>query len=94
MDNVACYGSEDKLTDCTFNTETSEDVHNNDIWVKCSSVTEKDISTTSSEQEKSTGLIIPLVAVCVLLLVMVVIISVLCLYMCKRGTKTRSGTDR
>ena len=110
MDNVACYGSEDKLIDCTFNTETSEDVHSNDIWVKCSSVTEKSMSTTnntgltiptekgistaSSEQEKSTGLIIPLVAVCVLLLVMVVIISVLCLYVCKRGTKTRSGTDR
>ena len=93
MDNVACYGSEDKLIDCTFKTETSKGVHTN-IWIECSSVTEKSMSTTNIEQKNNTALIIPLVTVCVLLLVMVVINSVLCLYVCKRGTKTRSGTDR
>ena len=35
MDNVACYGSEDKLTDCTYHTDTSEDVHKDDIWINC-----------------------------------------------------------
>ena len=35
MDNVACYGSEDRLTDCTYHTDTSEDTHDNDIWIIC-----------------------------------------------------------
>ena len=35
MDNVACYGSEEKLLDCAHDTDTIEDVHNNDVWVKC-----------------------------------------------------------
>ena len=35
MDNVACYGSEDKLIDCSYHTDTTEDNHNNDIWIEC-----------------------------------------------------------
>ena len=35
MDNVACYGSEDKLIDCTYHTDTTEDDHSNDIWINC-----------------------------------------------------------
>ena len=31
MDNVACYGSEDKLADCNYHTDTTEDKHKNDI---------------------------------------------------------------
>ena len=92
MDNVACYGSEDKLTDCTFNTQTSEDVHNNDIWIECSSVIGTSMSTINNE-ENNTALIISLVAVCGLLLVLVVISSVVCLCKCKRSP-TRSDTVR
>ena len=35
MDNVACYGSEQKLIDCTYHTDTTEDRHSNDIWINC-----------------------------------------------------------
>ena len=35
MDNVACYGSEERLLDCTHDTDTIGDVHYKDIWVKC-----------------------------------------------------------
>ena len=35
MDNVACYGTESKLVDCTYHTDTSEDKHSGDIWINC-----------------------------------------------------------
>ena len=35
MDNVACYGSEEKLIDCSYRTETSEGGHGDDVWIKC-----------------------------------------------------------
>ena len=60
MDTVACYGSEDKLTDCTYHTDTSEDVHNEDIWINCntiSSVTspsQQPTSSTNNEQSNPT----------------------------------------
>ena len=47
MDNVACQGSEAKLIDCTYHTDTSEDKHSDDIWVKCS------IQSASSSQDNA-----------------------------------------
>ena len=35
MDNVACFGSEEKLIDCSYDTDTSEDDHSADIRVHC-----------------------------------------------------------
>jgi hypothetical protein len=35
VNNVACYGSEDKLIDCNYHTDTTEDDHSNDIWINC-----------------------------------------------------------
>ena len=46
MDNVACYGSEERLLDCAHDTDTIGDVHNNDIWVKC--ISASDVSTSKS----------------------------------------------
>ena len=37
MDTVACYGSETKLIECSYHTDTSEDAHSEDVWVKCGS---------------------------------------------------------
>ena len=39
MDNVACYGTESKLIDCTYHTDTSEDEHSEDIWINCGTPT-------------------------------------------------------
>ena len=36
MDNVGCYGTEAKLTDCAYDTDTSEDTHYGDVWIDCS----------------------------------------------------------
>ena len=54
MDAVGCYGTESKLIDCTFHTDTSEDSHSGDIWIDCGS------STTSApdrnnDNDKSDG---------------------------------------
>ena len=46
MDNVACYGSEERLLDCAHDTDTVGDVHN-DIWVKCLSAS--DVSKSLSK---------------------------------------------
>ena len=53
MDDVACYGSEDKLTDCTYHTDTSEDVHDEDIWINCNP-TQQPTSLTTNDQSNPT----------------------------------------
>ena len=37
MDNVGCFGTEAKLIDCAYHTDTSEDRHSDDIWMDCMS---------------------------------------------------------
>ena len=51
MDNVGCYGTEARLTDCAYDMDTisddytydddysSEDTHYGDVWIDCSSST-------------------------------------------------------
>ena len=34
MDNVVCFGSEDKLIDCSYHSDTSENDHSTDIRVQ------------------------------------------------------------
>ena len=53
MDTVACYGTEDKLTDCTYHTDTSEDMHNEDIWINCNP-TQQPTSVTNNDQSNPT----------------------------------------
>ena len=40
MDNLACFGTEEKLIDCAHDTDTIEDVHDNDVWIKCRSISD------------------------------------------------------
>ena len=49
MDNVACYGLEDKLVECNYHTDTTEDDHSNDIWINC------DTTEQSNEQLQLTA---------------------------------------
>ena len=37
MDNVGCYGTEEKLIDCSYHTDTSGDRHSGDVWIDCGS---------------------------------------------------------
>ena len=48
MDNVACYGLEDKLIHCSFDTDTSEDDHINDVWVNCNITGMKEETTSET----------------------------------------------
>ena len=35
MDNVACTGSELRLLDCSYDSDTSDDTHAEDVGVRC-----------------------------------------------------------
>ena len=47
LDNVACYGSEERLIDCFYHMDTTEDKHNSDIWINCET-TDHSTSRTSA----------------------------------------------
>ena len=55
MDNVACYGNESKLIDCTYHTDTSEDEHSEDIWINCGMPAPTSISTRISDCRTTTS---------------------------------------
>ena len=50
MDNIGCQGTENKLIECGYHTDTSEDSHSGDIWIDCSdsSITTNDELMSSS----------------------------------------------
>ena len=57
IDNVACYGNEDKLIDCTYHTDTSEfeDDHSDDIWLDCKNSTTTSTDSTTTESSGQAG---------------------------------------
>ena len=72
MDNVACYGSESQLLDCTHHTDTSEDVHSEDIWVNCDAKDSSDDSLRSDIKQNSASSTVALtvaLAVCLLVII-------------------------
>ena len=77
MDSVACYGSEDKLINCTYNTDTTAGGRLNQIWIQCDIKSE----STSSNEKKSTSttsvaaLALSLIALGISVLVMVFLIG-------------------
>ena len=84
IDNVACYGSEDKLIDCAYHTDTSEDTHAGDIWIDCSSSTVTSTATSASRSSDhthadngkiDTAVIVAVIAAVIGLLALVIIIA-------------------
>ena len=49
IDNVACYGLEDKLIDCTYHTDTTGEEHINDIWINCNATSNTHVVINHSE---------------------------------------------
>ena len=47
MDNVGCYGTEAKLTDCAYHRETSDDHNSGVVWIDCSTAEHSESSTES-----------------------------------------------
>ena len=77
MDNVACRGTEERLTDCSYNTDTSEDTLSQDIWIDCSSVSSVDTNREGSMRAGTvtTELAVALVALTVSLLMSVSLVG-------------------
>ena len=88
LDNVACHGTEDKLIDCTYHTDTSEDSHSDDIWIDCSNTSIKAETNSNdgiaSGKVSDTGLIVAMVA---LILSISVIVALVGYIMCTRQSR-------
>lgn len=89
MDNVACLGSEDKLIDCTYHTDTSEDDHSADIQVHCKPY-------TNAMQGSSTSAIsvVALTLALIVSLIAVVAGSIFILVKYKKKGKNTSSTAK
>ena len=74
MDNVACRGTEENLTDCSYNTDTSEGTHSQDIWIDCSSVSSD--SDTNREGSMRAGTVTTELAVALVALTVSLLMSV------------------
>ena len=93
MDNVACYGSEDKLINCSYHTDTTEDNHINDIWIECNMTDTSTVITLPNVSDKSNNgssiapLALSLIALGISILVMVFMIDYI-VYRHKRNSRT------
>ena len=84
MDNVACHGTEERLTDCSYHTDTSEDRHWADIWIECNAdskvdETKSDGNTPAPLERESGksqgGLGVGIVALLISILLVVVVVG-------------------
>ena len=57
MDNVGCYGTEARLTDCAYHRDTSEDSHSGDVWIDCRFISQPDESNAKSDNNNGTNII-------------------------------------
>ena len=94
IDNVACYGAEAKLIDCSYQTDTSEDDHSEDIWVHCLIIECPDSSlnkdTTISQQQSSSSAL-SAVALTMALAICMVVVTVVIVYVVLRHIKQRKN---
>ena len=104
MDNVGCYGTEDRLIDCTYHTDSSEESHTGDIWIDCGSAatSKPDGSVNASNTETNdqmasmappgsdndTGLAVALVSLVGLILLVIALVGYI-LYTRKSGLRQR-----
>ena len=84
MDNVACYGLENKLIDCSYHTDTTEDEHSHDIWINCHTTERSSDHTTCTSRAALAVSLVVLVFAVVSIVVFIIIAVVLFKY--KKGT--------
>ena len=85
MDNVGCYGTEPKLINCSYHSDTSEDNHSEDVAVICSDDGGIDAAQRATIVS-SVSLVIVILCICA---VVVVILVIAVLYFRK---KRKTGT--
>ena len=88
MDNVACLGSEDKLIDCTYHTDTSEDDHSADVRVHCKP------STNPMQGSTSTISVVALTLALIVSLIAAVVGSIFLMIRYRKRRKCISSTER
>ena len=78
MDNVACYGSEDKLIECNYHTDTSEDDHSEDIWINCDAGAEgtSSLENNGGSGQSSSSVVLLAILLCISILVIIAIVVV------------------
>ena len=86
MDNIGCQGTENKLIECGYHTDTSEDSHSGDIWIDCSdssSITTNDESKSSSNDvaalEARTNAALTLTVVIPICFILLGIVFIICI---------------
>ena len=96
MDNVACYGSEGKLVDCSYHTDTNEDNHINDIWIKCNVTVSVFTSANVNNNDTSStvALAMSMIALGISILVLVVLLIGYLVYRHKSNTHNIIGSSR
>ena len=88
MDNVACFGSEDKLIECTYHTDTSEDDHSADVRVHCKP------STNAMQSSTYAISVVALTLVLIVISLIAVIGSVCIVVRHRKERKHTSNTER
>ena len=71
MDNVACFGSEAKLINCSYHSDTSEDDHSTDVLVHCALESE---TTTVDTARQESAITVSVVSLSVALIICVVVV--------------------
>jgi len=78
MDNVACFGSEAKLINCSYHSDTSEDDHSADVLVHCAleseTITPDSQITTVDTARQESVLTVSVVSLSVALIICVVVV--------------------
>ena len=103
MDNVGCHGTEDRLIDCTYHTDTSEDSHSGDIWIECDSASsdpdgtnrannidtgEKTATTAEAGTDSDTGVIMAAVSLVGLIILAIAFVGYI-IYTRRSGIRER-----
>ena len=86
MDNVGCHGTEDRLIDCAYHTDTSEDSHSGDVWIKCDTASSDPDGTNRANN--ITGLIVAVVALVGLILLAIAFVAYI-IYTRQTGVQER-----
>ena len=104
MDNVGCYGTEDRLIECSYHTDSNADGHTGDVWIDCGSAatskpdgsvnasttetTDEMAATVAPGSDNDTGLIVALVSLAVSILLVIALVGYI-LYIRKGGLQQR-----
>ena len=88
MDNVACFGSEDNLIECTYHTDTSEDDHSTDVRVHCKP------STNAIQGSTNAVSVVALTLVIFVSLIAVAVGSVFIMLRYRKKKNHTSSTER